>query len=367
MKDVDNTKQPCSTLSICTGSHGLERGIEQAIGRDLRISAFVEIEAFVIENMVKQMESGLLDPAPVWLDARTFPAEQFHGKLHLITGGYPCQGESNAGKRRLWNDPRFLWPHFERIIKATNPVCGFFENVDGHLSGTFQYVLASLRDMGYAVEVGIFGAEQVVRGQREEFALESSEIVSRYVERRIPHKRNRVFILALDYTYLQRCPSERGVLSPRGNGPEYSGASKELADSDSVRHSHGKSKQHPAERGEHAFRDPSASGDEAMADTEIERVQRVGAEGKQVTRPHDGEGISMRFGRGTSVARPGWPQHRWEHPRAIEPKLGSSVNGYNYREDLLRLYGNAVVPDAAELAYRTLWKQMSKNLGWTEN
>jgi site-specific DNA-cytosine methylase len=57
-------------------------------------------------------------------------------------------------------------------------------------------------------------------------------------------------------------------------------------------------------------------------------------------------------------AQPGEPQHGWEHPRVIEdetkPCMGCTVNGYDFREDLLRMCGNAVVEQCAEIAFLDL-------------
>ena len=77
---------------------GIERGIERT-GVKPRVVAYVEIEAFIVQNLVAQMESGLLDPAPIWSNLKTFPMEGFRNKVHGIIGGYPCQPFSNAGRR----------------------------------------------------------------------------------------------------------------------------------------------------------------------------------------------------------------------------------------------------------------------------
>lgn len=60
-------------------------------------------------------------------------------------------------------------------------------------------------------------------------------------------------------------------------------------------------------------------------------------------------------------ARPGEPQQAWEFPRLIsreaESGMGISVNGYSFREDLLRALGNGVVEQTAELAFRDLLRK----------
>ncbi|MEM9929953.1 MAG: DNA cytosine methyltransferase, partial [Bacteroidota bacterium] len=172
-----DTTEELRIISICSGSLGIERGIERT-GTKLRVVAYQEREAFVCYNICRQMEASLVDKAPVWTDVKTFNARPFRNRIHGIVGGYPCQGESSAGQRLLEKDPRFLWPAIRRQIRECNPLFCFFENVGSHLSGTFKYVLSDLRNMGYAVEAGVFTAAEVGA----------------------PHKRQRVFILAWSNT-----------------------------------------------------------------------------------------------------------------------------------------------------------------------
>ena len=57
-------------------------------------------------------------------------------------------------------------------------------------------------------------------------------------------------------------------------------------------------------------------------------------------------------------ARPGEEQYEWESPRTVVTRLGGKPYGSSYRNKRLALLGNAVVPQTAELAWRTLWKEM---------
>lgn len=172
---MDSSFKPPVVISLCTGSGGLERGIEAAIG-PVDVCAYVEVDAFIIENLVQAMEKGFLAPAPVWTGVETFPAGDFHGKVHGITGGYPCQPFSHAGGRKGDEDARHIWPHIRRHVEAIRPVFCFFENVEGHISLGFDEVFASLRNLGYRVEAGLFTAAEVGA----------------------PHLRKRLFILAVD-------------------------------------------------------------------------------------------------------------------------------------------------------------------------
>ena len=60
-------------------------------------------------------------------------------------------------------------------------------------------------------------------------------------------------------------------------------------------------------------------------------------------------------------ARPGEEQYEWEEPRVTEAQscVGLSTYGTSTRVDELRLLGNGVVPQTAELAWKTLWKELN--------
>lgn len=80
MQDVYNPFKNPTTISFCTGLRQLDTGVERVTGIG-RTAVFVEIEAFSIWNLANQMEKGLLDPAPIWVDAKTFPADRFRHKI----------------------------------------------------------------------------------------------------------------------------------------------------------------------------------------------------------------------------------------------------------------------------------------------
>lgn len=309
MNHVDITSEPQKILSLCTGSRGLERGLERA-GVDVRTVCFLEIEAFICENLVQQMEKGLLDEAPIWTDLKTFPYERFHGKIHGFVGGYPCQPFSVAGQRKGETDPRHLWPFIKDGIKAIEPVWCFFENVPGHLTMGFEQVTKDLEELHYRVEAGIFSAEEVGA----------------------PHRRERLFILAIK---MDNSESNTAFRLPIGTETEYSmsrKSSEELANTNN-----------------------SGSG----KDTESSEL-RTGSpiESSQYCRPSNSDqNIKRRLDRWP--AGPGKEQYEWEAPRT-EPMLGFTVNRYNYREDLLRMAGNAVVEQTAELAFKTLLEKFNQ-------
>ncbi|MBB4214379.1 DNA (cytosine-5)-methyltransferase 1 [Rhizobium sp. BK212] len=88
----------------------------------------------------------------------THYSRPWRGKVHILTGGYPCQPFSLAGRRRGENDPRHLWPQIKRIIGELDPEWCFFENVEGHMSLGADTVFRQLRELGFTVKAGLFSA-----------------------------------------------------------------------------------------------------------------------------------------------------------------------------------------------------------------
>lgn len=115
-----------------------------------------------------------MESAPIWTDLKTFPWESFRDRVDILTGGYPCQPFSAAGKRAGKEDPRHLWPWIADGIRILRPRVCFFENVEGHISLGLSSVISDLEELGYKVSWGIFSAREVGA----------------------PHQRKRVFILA---------------------------------------------------------------------------------------------------------------------------------------------------------------------------
>ena len=157
---MDNTEELQTVISFCSGYGGIERGLELA-GVRTRTLAYVEIEAYAIQNLVAKMEKGLLDAAPIYTDVKTFPSEIFRGAVDIITGGYPCQPFSQAGKREGEEDPRHLFPYIRKHINAIRPNRCLFENVAGHVTLGLSTVISDLEEDGYRTAWGLFSSEEV--------------------------------------------------------------------------------------------------------------------------------------------------------------------------------------------------------------
>ena len=86
-------------------------------------------------------------------DIREFDGKQYAGRIDIISGGFPCQPFSQAGKRQGKEDPRHLWPQMLRIISEIKPRWVLGENVSGIFSWSgglvFDEIQSDLADIGY--------------------------------------------------------------------------------------------------------------------------------------------------------------------------------------------------------------------------
>ena len=91
----------------------------------------------------------------LYKDVRTFDATAYAGRIDILTGGFPCQPFSAAGKRLGTEDSRHLWPSMLRIIREVKPRYVVGENVRGLLSWSgglvFEEVCSDLEAEGYEV------------------------------------------------------------------------------------------------------------------------------------------------------------------------------------------------------------------------
>ena len=362
---VDITEQSPLIISFCPGIRGLERGLERVF-HSVRVAAFVEIETFIVENLLASMEEGVVAPAPIWSNLKTFNPKPFRGRIAGIIGGYPCQPFSHAGNRLGTEDPRHLWPFIRQHIEVIQPGWCFFENVAGHLSLGFDVVKRELEEMDYFVEAGIYSAEEIGA----------------------PHKRERLFILAIrmghssDINKRNERSSEPNERLPSGR----SGVKLEHADNGHTTRDTG---EHEGQSEEKRIRQrdntPKSCEPSSVPETVANANSRRREEPKQETEPlHElgsehSELAHTRSARNeTGIPRQeqrnegsagifndcspehrfpagqGVYQHPWEEPRTIESCMEYTINGYNFTEDLHRAIGNSVVEQTAEFAFRDL-------------
>ena len=103
---------------------------------------------------------------PRWNDIRTLTAGDFYAKtglrtVDLISGGFPCQPFSTAGKRKGKEDDRYLWPEMLRVAEEIKPTWIVGENVFGIVNMELDTVLTDLEAIGYEAGAYVFPAVAV--------------------------------------------------------------------------------------------------------------------------------------------------------------------------------------------------------------
>ena len=84
--------RPLNMLSICSGIGGLDIGVRLVLGGRVRTVCYVERGLYPAQVMATRMEDGVLQPAPIWSDIKTFDARRWSSVMDggLLVGGYPC-------------------------------------------------------------------------------------------------------------------------------------------------------------------------------------------------------------------------------------------------------------------------------------
>ena len=350
-----------NTLSICTGYGGIELGLREVV-EGIRTVCYVENEVAVCEILAQRIEEGFLDDAPIWTDLRTFNATAWRGKIHLLTGGFPCQPHSVAGKQKGADDPRELSGEVLRIADELGRPTLFLENVPRIRQFWWDNVRPRLQDMGYRVEECLVTAE----------------------ETGAPHRRERMFMLChqLEDSFLYGDGRRsQGLLKEAGTGRTVVPAATQ--GSGSIMASELPDCEHDGRHGTEVFGREHETVQRTQEGTDIsvqpQRVRTSGVmaselpdpelkraqvslegrhSGKQDTGDHGTEIIPL-FPPGPSNTR-GWEFVYSELP-ALIPSFCRVVDGDTpWVDPQLRAIGNGVVPAVAALAWRILSKRFIK-------
>ena len=150
--EVSNYVQPENeyyVLELFAGGGGLAVGMEKA---GLKCVALNEIDKHACETLRKNRPNwNVLEG-----DIKNFDFSEYYNKVDVVTGGFPCQAFSYAGKRLGFEDARgTLFYEFARVVKEVNPPICIGENVKGLLShdngNTLKGMISILDEIGYNV------------------------------------------------------------------------------------------------------------------------------------------------------------------------------------------------------------------------
>ena len=327
----------------------------------------VERDGYARDVLVARQNDGCLDPFPIWDDVCTFDGNPWCGLVDVVSGGFPCQDISSAGRGAGIGGARSgLWKEMARIIGEVRPAYVWVENSPLLVSRGLGLVLADLAALGFAAQWGIVGA----------------------MHAGAPHRRERIWVVGsnlsnaehngrhgngADESKRQREEMGRRELARRNGGNGHvaeADAIGQLADADLCGCIHGQAKIQPAKTGVNALREPISSSENVADATSGESRQsserqgwedfsgrsgnRGGASGTRSEichaaiegLPHGTEKPMGQPGENAESKRPDW----W----ATEPELGRVANGVACRVDRLRCIGNGQVPAVVELAWQTL-------------
>lgn len=122
----------------------------------------VEIEPYAASVLVARQNDGILTPFPIWDDVCTFDGKPWRGIVDVVSGGFPCQDISVAGKAAGIDGARSgLWREMARIIHEARPRFAFVENSPALIIRGIERVLGDLAEMGYNARWGVLGAGAV--------------------------------------------------------------------------------------------------------------------------------------------------------------------------------------------------------------
>ena len=176
----------------------------------------VEIEDYPRRVLLARQRDGILPKFPIWDDVKTFDGRPWRGRVDVISGGFPCQDISVAGKGAgIDGEKSGLWAEFARIVREVRPQHAFVENSPALTGRGLGRVLGDLAAMGYDARWGVLGADDAGA----------------------PHKRKRIWIAAnAKRDELRNEQGWRIGSSWQGTAePANDGEKKLMADSDRVR------------------------------------------------------------------------------------------------------------------------------------
>jgi len=283
----------------------------KSVWPDAELVAFVENDPFC-QKWLKANFPG----CRIISDIRDFKHDG--SDVFILTGGFPCQPFSVAGKRAGEQDDRFLWPEMLRVIREIHPTWIVGENVAG-IQSIFQYGISSeLEDKEYLSKeeatADFKGISErtgentlwMVLDNLEELGYEVQVFIIPACAVNAPHRRERVWIVG-HAKRLRESQSKRGIENKPGRTIN-----------------------------------PGESG---MADTGHHEPTRTGGRSDKTLSGWQGW---MEGGRLGSCNENFWSDYEWitghdGKQRRVKPGVRLLVDGYPHQNDLLRMFGNAIV------------------------
>jgi DNA (cytosine-5)-methyltransferase 1 len=321
--------------------------------------AACEIEPYPRAVLLHNQKLGNLPHFPIWDDIRTLDGTPFRGHIDIVSGGFPCQDISSAGKGAGITGTRSgLWSEMHRIIREVQPRYAYMENSPILTSRGLGRVLGDLAEIGYHAAWLVLGA----------------------VDCGAPHRRDRIWILAVrnadsNHEAQKQTLSGRGKPTPqpcRNSGDGTMQTPPSHADSDRLqrpecRLEHDRS-EIPAGRGEdwlesrRDLADPTGIGLQTSqrqpadlpAQSKHRTPDRTPGNGQNAHAPH----THLPGRQEQRSAEPAGTQHKTTKRSSwwrFEPRVGGSLDGLADKLDNNKHLSNEAKEHGKKIL-RNLWK-----------
>ena len=299
-------------ISLFTGIGGIDLASEWA-GFDTILQ--VENDPYCLQVLEKHWPT-----VERCTDIRSLNGRKYRGTIDLLSGGFPCQPYSGAGKRKAFSDDRDLWPEMFRIIQEVRPTWVLGENVANFTNLGLDRTISNLESEGY--EVQTFNIPAVA--------------VSAW------HQRARIFVVGYAEHHGPPTSKESRSTAKTGNDDKEGKDQAGQPSGTGGREDYESMADSASERLQGKFRSQSkgdgkrlANSSKAMADS-----QRIGQSGQGLHgRPCNPKENTVGEASGSEYRSKG-NSADWN----AEPNVGRVAHGIPKRVDRLRALGNAVVP-----------------------
>jgi len=309
------------------------------------------------------------------------------GGIDILTGGFPCQPYSVAGKQKGTNDDRYLWPEMFRVIKEVQPTFIIAENVRGIINiqdgMVFETVCSDLESEGFEIQPFIIPAAGVnaphkrervwIVGYSEHNGSLASKIkrrnnkidagtkegtnttleparTSRRTDNEIMENTRRTLRQGTEFSK----ENENEIAKENADKSERSSCSRtdDVANSNTRDVQTGRQRQREIRENNTKERQSNnvTSSSEVMANTKSEQsdTKHNGEKSREVGEQEQSE---SRGSRSWTLREASW---------LSEPDVGRVVNGVPGRTHRLKGLGNAIVPKIAEEIGRTIWTVLNQ-------
>ena len=278
----------------------------------------VEWEAYPASVLIARQNDKILPPFPIWDDVQTFDGKPWRGIVDVVSGGFPCQDISAAGKGAGIDGKRSsMWKQMARIIGEVRPKYCFVENSPMLTSRGLGVVLGDLAQLGFNAEWGVLSAADVGAN----------------------HLRERIWIAGKS-TEQSRFLSHSLYYRDRWGQQQSESIEEKNRDvADSIEFGTQSKSQHKRESSEWI---------DSSRHSEGKKLSNSSSKGLQGSCKNGEKNYSIRQNTKlwSAIAECGW----WES----EPNMGRVANGVAARVDRLKAIGNGQVPLCAATAWNIL-------------